>query len=81
MQLSVHEVQLLTKDPVSEAIARSKDKDGKLIGNEFCNSCGCDMGFSILTHIEHPDRFKGGAHYRDGAGQTCGACEKELPAH
>jgi len=74
-------MQQSTQDPVSVAIARSRGKDGKLIGNEYCNCCGSDMGFSIHTPTEHPVRFTGGACYRDGAGQTCAACEtkRSLP--
>jgi hypothetical protein len=79
MEMSSREIaQANMEDPVGAAIARSRDKAGNLVGNEYCNSCGGDMGFSIHTHTEHPDRFKDGALYRDGAGQTCGSCEKKL---
>lgn len=75
MQLSPLEVSELTKkeSPVSAAIARSK-KTGK----EFCNCCGAEMDFPLMTHIDAPIRYKDGASYREGAGQTCAQCEIKI---
>lgn len=61
---------------VHGAVERSKGPGGTLIGNEYCNMCGGDMGFPINTHVDDPVRFKDQAYYREGAGQTCGDCEK-----
>jgi len=61
------------------AIINSRGPGGKLIGNEYCNSCGCDMGFPINTHIDDPIRFKDQAYYREGAGQSCDDCERKMP--
>jgi hypothetical protein len=75
MQLSPFEVsELIKEDPVSAAIARSKGPNGTLVGNEYCNTCGCDMGYSIHIHSEDPIRFKNDSLFRDGVGETCGAC-------
>lgn len=74
MQLRLNEIFTpVTQDPISAALLRSR-KTGK----EFCNCCGGEMNFPLTTHIEDPIRFADGACYREGAGQTCAACEKKL---
>lgn len=57
------------EDPVSLAIERSR-----VTGEEFCNLCGRGMGFPLDRHVEDPVRYKDGAFYTEGAGQTCAAC-------
>lgn len=55
---------------LSAAIERSK-----ITGEEFCNQCGKGMGFSFqTTHIDDPVRFRNGAFYTEGSGQTCATC-------
>ncbi|HEY9585000.1 MAG TPA: hypothetical protein VJJ02_00190 [Candidatus Paceibacterota bacterium] len=44
--------------------------------NEFCNICFRDLGFSKALPVDHPRRYENGACYVDGAGQTCGDCNR-----
>jgi hypothetical protein len=61
--------QARASDLVSAAIERSK-----MSGEEFCNLCGEGMKFPLTTHIDEPIRYKNGAFYTEGVGQTCAAC-------
>jgi hypothetical protein len=63
---------------VRAAIERSRGPNNTLIGNEYCNGCGSEMDFPIMTHIDDPIRFEDGACYREGAGQTCAECEARI---
>lgn len=47
-------------------------------GPEFCVSCYLTLGYPALTtHIHDPKRWKDGAYYTEGCGQTCAICAQE----
>ena len=47
---------------------------------EFCNICFEETGFPISTHINAAIRFRNGASYTEGSGQTCGTCNQRIAA-
>ena len=44
---------------------------------EFCNVCFGQMGIPKSLTVNDPRRFRDGAYYTEGAGQTCSSCGKE----
>ncbi len=64
-----------TNSTLADAIDRQNET-----GEEFCVQCAQGMGFSAMrTHIDDPLRFKDGAYYTEGAGQTCATCAQKSP--
>jgi hypothetical protein len=57
---------------LNEAIAREKRT-----GIEFCTTCANEMDFSSSLHIDNPARYKNGAYYVEGGGQTCAFCARD----
>jgi hypothetical protein len=44
-------------------------------GPEFCVCCWKTLGYPAMsTNVDDAKRWKGGAYYTDGSGQTCAEC-------
>ncbi len=61
----------------AEARGRLLDQlvDGK---EEFCVICLKTLGFLKSLHVYARERFENGASYVEGAGQSCGDCNRMI---
>ncbi len=70
----------LIENAIRRNISSSDDRqriidDAKRGGPEFCVSCWSTLGYlALATHIHDQKRWKDGAYYTEGAGQTCAEC-------
>lgn len=67
--------EALRRDLASADHAQQVIDNAKKGGPEFCVSCWKTLGYPALsTHVHDPKRWKDGAYYTEGAGQTCAEC-------